>query len=105
MYPHWCTAIDSDVAVPSGGTAACVIAGRLAAADHGLKILVLESGPGTKDDLSHVQPARYLSHYLPTSNTVRFHFSHPSEALGGRPAVVLAGQCLGGGSSVNCKLS
>ena len=83
----------------------CVIAGRLAAAAPDLKILVLEAGPNTKDGETHLQPARYMSHFVPTSTTVRFHFSRPSEALGGRPVVVIAGQCVGGGSSVNCESS
>lgn len=78
------------------------MAGRLAAAAPKLKILVLEAGPGTKDDLAHIQPARFITHYVPTANTVRFHFSQPSDALGGRPLPVIAGQCLGGGSSINC---
>lgn len=34
-----------------GGASACVIAGRLAAADPGLKILVIEAGPPTKVEL------------------------------------------------------
>lgn len=78
------------------------MAGRLAAAAPDLKILVLEAGPGTKDDPAHIQPARFITHYVPTANTVRFHFSQPSDALGGRPLPVIAGQCLGGGSSINC---
>jgi len=32
---------------------------------------------------------------------VRVHTSRPSEALGGRSAVVRCGQCLGGGGSIN----
>ncbi|KAF7796088.1 hypothetical protein EIP86_007259 [Pleurotus ostreatoroseus] len=90
-----------DLIVAGGGTAGCIVAGRLAAADPKLRILVLEAGPGTKDDLAHIQPARFITHYVPTANTVRFHFSQPSDALGGRPLPVIAGQCLGGGSSIN----
>ena len=82
---------------------ACVIAGRLAAASSSLKILVLESGPDTKDDAAHFQLGRFLSHYHPASKTVRFHMSPPTDAVNGRPIPVIAGQCLGGGSSVNCE--
>jgi alcohol oxidase len=32
-----------------------------------------------------------------------YHVSQSAEALGGRPVVVPAGRCLGGGSSVNSK--
>ncbi|KDQ62486.1 alcohol oxidase [Jaapia argillacea MUCL 33604] len=90
-----------DIIFVGGGTAAGVIAGRLAAADKSLKILILEAGPHTKDDLFHVQPARYLSHLSPDSKTVRFYVGNPSKELLGRSLVVPCGQCLGGGSSVN----
>ncbi|TFY62495.1 hypothetical protein EVG20_g6684 [Dentipellis fragilis] len=90
-----------DIVIAGGGTAGCVLAGRLAATAASLKILVLEAGPETKDDLAHIQPARFLPHLLPTSTTVRFHIEPPSETLAGRPLVVPTAQCLGGGSSVN----
>ncbi|EIN08874.1 alcohol oxidase [Punctularia strigosozonata HHB-11173 SS5] len=90
-----------EVIIVGGGTAAGVIAGRLAAADSNLRILVLEAGPHTRDQLIHTQPARYLAHLAPTSTTVRFYVGKPSEHLGGRQVVVPCGACLGGGSSVN----
>ncbi|KAI0310132.1 alcohol oxidase-like protein [Amylostereum chailletii] len=90
-----------DIIVAGGGTCGCVVAGRLAAADPSLKILILEAGPETKELLAHVQPARYLTHLRPTSDTVRFHQGTPTTALGGRSIIVPCGQCLGGGSSVN----
>lgn len=63
---------------------------------------MLEAGPPTYEDPAHVQPARYLSHLLPGSKTVRFYESKKMEQLGGRSVVIPCGQCLGGGSSVNC---
>ncbi|EIM87866.1 alcohol oxidase-like protein [Stereum hirsutum FP-91666 SS1] len=90
-----------DIIVAGGGTSGCLLASRLASADSSLRILVLEAGPPTKDLLTHIQPARYLSHLAPTSTTVRFHAAQASENLGGRKIVVPCGQCLGGGSSVN----
>ena len=86
-----------------GGAAGCLLAGRLAAASPTLTILVLEAGPPTRELLAHIQPARYLSHLAPTSTTVRFHKAEKKEALGRRELVVPCGQCLGGGSSVNCE--
>lgn len=86
----------------SGGTTACVTASRLAAADPSLKILILEAGPTTFDDAAHTQPARYIYHLRPDSTTVKSNIARPSEHLGGRSIVVPCGQCLGGGSSVNC---
>ncbi|KAL1950095.1 hypothetical protein VTO73DRAFT_5217 [Trametes versicolor] len=90
-----------DIIVAGGGTAGCVLAGRLAAADPSLSILVIEAGPTTREDPLHTQPARYLHHLRPESETVKFHVGRESAALGGRAPVVPCGQCLGGGSSVN----
>ena len=86
----------------TGGTAACVVAGRLAAADANLRILLLEAGPTTYNDPAHTEPLNYLSHLVPTSRTARFYVTQPSAALGGRSAIVPTGQCLGGGGSINC---
>lgn len=80
-------------------------AGRLAAADPSLRILLVEAGPHVLEDPASVQPARFLSNLSPGTRTVKFVVSHPSEHLGGRPVVVPSGQCIGGGSSVNCKLN
>ena len=88
--------------VALGGTCGCIVAGRLADADPTLSILVVEAGPPTRDDYLHTQPCRYLYHLRPDSTTVKFHVAHPSEALSGRAPVVPCGQCVGGGSSVNC---
>jgi hypothetical protein len=85
-----------------GGAAGCVVAGRLAAADPDLRILVLEAGPPTYNNPAHRQPACFLSHLAPSSRTVRVHASRPSAALGDRSTLVPCGQCLGGGGSVNC---
>ncbi|KAH8102677.1 alcohol oxidase [Cristinia sonorae] len=94
-----------DIIFAGGGAAACITAGRLAAADPSLKILIVEAGPHTQEDLAHVQPARFLSHMVPGSKTMKFLISQPSAKLGDgvnpRFTIVPAGQCLGGGSSVN----
>jgi alcohol oxidase len=86
----------------TGGTAACVIAGRLAAADASLRVLLLEAGPTTYNDTAHTDPLKVLSHLAPDSCTVRPHITQPSAVLGGRTTTVPCGQCLGGGGSVNC---
>ena len=86
----------------TGGTAACVVAGRLAAADANLRILLLEAGPTTYNNPAHTEPVRFLNNLAPGSRTVRAYVSRPSVALGGRTTTVSTGQCFGGGSSVNC---
>ncbi|EIW56549.1 alcohol oxidase-like protein [Trametes versicolor FP-101664 SS1] len=90
-----------DIIIAGGGTCGCIIAGRLAAADPSLSILVIESGPPTRGDPLHIQPAHYLHHLRPDSTTVKFQVGRESAALGGRAPIVPCGQCLGGGSSVN----
>ncbi|KIK54126.1 hypothetical protein GYMLUDRAFT_100155 [Collybiopsis luxurians FD-317 M1] len=89
-----------DIIFAGGGTAACIIAGRLARADPSLKILIIEAGPHTQNVDRHIQPARYV-HNLAEGNTLSHHIAIPSEALGGRSVCVPTGGCLGGGSSVN----
>ncbi|KAI0337230.1 alcohol oxidase [Trametopsis cervina] len=90
-----------DIIFAGGGTAACLTAGRLADADPTLRILIIEAGPHTEDNLAHIQPARYLSHLLPNSSTANFVVASPEAALSGRQAVVPCGACVGGGSSIN----
>ncbi|KAM6500141.1 GMC oxidoreductase domain containing protein [Amanita muscaria] len=90
-----------DIIFAGGGTTACITAGRLAAADPSLKILILEDGPETRDKPIHVQPARYLSNLRnPKSESISFHIGRPSNVLGRAP-IVPTGRCLGGGSCVN----
>ncbi|KAF8262158.1 alcohol oxidase-like protein [Lactarius quietus] len=90
-----------DIVIAGGGTAACVVAGRLAAADPNLRVLLLEAGPTTYNNPAHTVPLNFLSHLAPDSRTVRTHVSQPSAALGGRTTAVQCGQCFGGGGSIN----
>ena len=78
-----------------------MIAGRLAAADPSLRLLVLEAGPHTRGLDAHRQPARYPIHLHPTSKTATFNVSKPIEELGDRTVVVPSAHCVGGGSSIN----
>ena len=64
---------------------------------------MIEVGPHTLNNLAHVQPARYALHGAADSKVMKFVTAKPSEALGGRAAVVPGGRCVGGGSSVNCE--
>ena len=87
----------------TGGTTSCLVAGRLADADPSLRILIVEAGPHTKDNLAHTQPARFLHHLVPDSKTVTFQVANAEKALSDRQVVVPCGHCVGGGSSVNCE--
>jgi alcohol oxidase len=95
------TPLEVDIIIAGGGTAGCLIAGRLAKANPSLEILVVESGIDTKDNPQITTPAIYLANIAPGSNTATFYKSKPSEHLAGREAVVPMGGCLGGGSSIN----
>ncbi|CAD0097278.1 unnamed protein product [Aureobasidium mustum] len=90
-----------DVIFAGGGTAACVAAGRLAAADSSLSILLVEGGKNNYNDPTVVNPAMYLVHLAPGSQTALFYEANPEEALNGRKAIVPSGGILGGGSSIN----
>ncbi|QUC20527.1 uncharacterized protein UV8b_04768 [Ustilaginoidea virens] len=90
-----------DVVLAGGGTAACVVAGRLAEADPSLAILLVERGPNNLDDAAVLTPALYRSHLLPGSKTTIFYKANREAAINGRQAVVPAGGVLGGGSSIN----
>jgi alcohol oxidase len=92
-----------DIIIAGGGTTGCIVAGRLAAADPTLTILVLEAGPPTLNNELHVQPAMYSHHLKPDSTTIKYVVAEKNENLNGRQTVGAHGQCLGGGSSVNCK--
>ncbi|KAK6519165.1 hypothetical protein TWF281_003854 [Arthrobotrys megalospora] len=90
-----------DIIVAGGGAAGCTLAGRLAAADPSLSILVIEAGINNKDVPNVIHPAMYLTNLVPGSKTATFHLANKSEKLNNREAIVPVGGCLGGGSSIN----
>ncbi|KAK2016159.1 GMC oxidoreductase [Colletotrichum eremochloae] len=93
-----------DVIIAGGGTAACVLAGRLTASDPNLSILVIEGGTNNRDVPSVVHPAFFLDHLAPDSKTAIFYQGNKSDQLAGRSPIVPAGGILGGGSSINFML-
>ena len=90
-----------DIVIAGGGTAACILAGRLSDADPSLSILIIEGGKNNLNDPTVVNPAIYLSHLAPDSQTACFYKAKSSEHLAGREAIVPTGGILGGGSSIN----
>lgn len=85
----------------SGGTAACVAAGRLARADPSLSILLVEGGKNNFNDPTVTNPAMFLAHLAPGSQTALLYEANEEKALNGRKAIVPCGGILGGGSSIN----
>ncbi|KAG2090360.1 GMC oxidoreductase-domain-containing protein [Suillus discolor] len=90
-----------DIVFAGGGTTACVVAGRLAAYDPSLRILILEAGQHTLNKPIHVQPYQYPFNQATTSTTVTFNIGNPSPRLNGRAPIVPSGRCVGGCSCVN----
>ncbi|EKM51208.1 uncharacterized protein PHACADRAFT_213078 [Phanerochaete carnosa HHB-10118-sp] len=93
-----------DVIFAGAGTSGGVAAGRLAAADPSLKILLIEAGPHVREDDNFVQPAKCLSHLRPDNPIWKVHVSNVSEYLGGRSQIVTCPHVVGGSSSVNFTL-
>ena len=89
------------ITIVAGGACACVIAGRLAQADPTLSILIIEGGKNNLEDPMVRNPALYLTHLAPTSQSAIFYKAEPSKHLAGREAVIPCGGILGGGSSIN----
>ncbi|KAG1725806.1 GMC oxidoreductase-domain-containing protein [Suillus paluster] len=90
-----------DIIFAGGGTTACVVAGRLAACDPSLRILILEGGQHTLNKAAHVQPYQYFTHQASTSTTMTFNVGNSTSRLNGRAPIVHCAHCVGGGSSVN----
>ncbi|GAW13347.1 hypothetical protein ANO14919_027300 [Xylariales sp. No.14919] len=90
-----------DVIIAGGGTAGCIVAGRLAEADPNLSILVIEGGPDNYQNPAVVTPAMFLTHLAPGSKTALFYQARKSDHLAGREVIVPCGGTLGGGSSIN----
>ncbi|KAI4865970.1 GMC oxidoreductase-domain-containing protein [Hypoxylon rubiginosum] len=90
-----------DIIIAGGGTAGCIVAARLADADPGLSILVVEGGPNNIGEPTIHYPALSISHLLPTSKFTLFYSGAQSNLLAGRAPIVPSGGVLGGGSSIN----
>ncbi|KAI0886954.1 GMC oxidoreductase [Annulohypoxylon maeteangense] len=90
-----------DIIIAGGGTAGCIIAGRLAEADPELSILVVEGGPDNYDNPNVIIPGFYYSHLQPNSETTIFYTAAKSRYTGNVERIVPSGGTLGGGSSIN----
>lgn len=84
-----------------GGLAGCVVAGRLAEADPGLSILVIEQGLNSYGAPEVVHPALYPRNLFPNSKYTLFWQGNESPQLADRRPIVPSGGTLGGGSAIN----
>ncbi|KAI9056218.1 hypothetical protein LZ554_001146 [Drepanopeziza brunnea f. sp. 'monogermtubi'] len=94
-----------DIIIAGGGTAACVLAGRLAEADPDLQILLIEQGNNSLKNKNVCYPGLALGHLDPgkhkTKRTALFWEAESSSDVGDRALVVPSGGTLGGGSAIN----
>ncbi|KAK1753268.1 GMC oxidoreductase [Echria macrotheca] len=93
-----------DVIVAGGGSAGCILAGRLAAADPNLSILLIEGGKDNYNVPSVIHPALFTQNLIPDTGRAIFHQANKAEELAGREVIVPTGGTLGGGSSINFML-
>ncbi|KAJ7210438.1 hypothetical protein GGX14DRAFT_625567 [Mycena pura] len=49
----------------------------------------------------HIQPGQFFTYLAPTSPTVKYVVSKPSDYLTGRSLAIPTGRCIGGSSSIN----
>lgn len=90
--------------IAGGGTGGCVVAGRLAAADPSLKVLMIEGGEDNYRKENVINPALFREHLAPGTHTALFYLSAKQPQLAGRQVVTSTGGNLGGGSSINIAL-
>ncbi|KAL2045883.1 hypothetical protein ABVK25_011986 [Lepraria finkii] len=90
-----------DIIIAGGGTAGCIVASRVAAADPSLSILVIESGPNNHNREDVINPSLCLDHFAPDASTAKTYLGKKSSAVANRNVPVATGAVLGGGSSIN----
>ena len=84
-----------------GGTAGCILASRLADADPGFSILLIEHGSNNEGNPLISHPLLWRAHLLPQTGTTIYYVSKSETQLAERVIPVASGGILGGGSSIN----
>ncbi len=92
------TGADYDYIVVGGGSSGCVTAGKLVR-EHGARVLLLEAGWPNRSPLFRM-PAGFMK-FINGSRYITDHISSPQAQLDGREQIIMQGNVLGGGSSVN----
>ena len=81
-----------------------MLAGRLAAADPNLTILVVEGGKDNFEMDNVIHPGLSPEHFYPDKRTTAILKGNESKDLDGRAPMLHTGAVLGGGSSVNAMM-
>lgn len=90
-----------DYIVVGGGSSGCVVASRLSE-DKASRVLLIESG--RRDDDRWIKiPATFFK-IIEKGRDIVAYVGEPSERINGRPSIVIQGNVIGGGSSVNAML-
>src|ERR671916_322022 len=87
-----------DYILVGGGSAGCVVAGRLVA-ETGARVLLVEAGPRRTSPIL-AMPAGYMK-FLARDTSLTMPRMIPQPQLGGRAPIVPQARGLGGGSAVN----
>ncbi|MGH3253634.1 MAG: GMC family oxidoreductase [Trebonia sp.] len=90
--------VDFDYIVVGAGAAGCVVAGRLAAAEHRPRVLLIEYGGRPVNPLLHVPKGFY---YTLRGDRYLYRYVTNPVTPGGSPEVWLRGRVLGGSAAVN----